>query len=263
MVTTTLYHKIFYPSIINWPKKPNYTCYNKAIGGNNMVNIIKSFAPYSKCRPMTKRTGTIGVTIHNTGNSSFGAGAVNHALYLQGAGSNHTASWHYCVDDTCITQSIPEDEVAYHAGDGKGNGNYKTISIEICMNQDSDILVATNNAVDLCVNILTRYNLTANDIYMHYDWSGKNCPVMLRQGIPYTFKNFKLKVEQKMEEIMTRDEVIKIVEEILQPKDQDPSSWAKEEWADAKHIGLTDGTNPKSYATREQVAAMIMRSLNC
>lgn len=57
-----------------------------------------------------------GVTIHMTDNWGAGAGAISHAKYLQGGGSNYQASWHYCIDDTYATNSIPEDEVSWHAG---------------------------------------------------------------------------------------------------------------------------------------------------
>jgi hypothetical protein len=38
------------------------------------------------------------------------------------------------------------------------------------------------------------------------------------------------------------------------------SDWAKEELAKAKANGITDGTAPQAYATREQVAVMIQRT---
>ena len=38
------------------------------------------------------------------------------------------------------------------------------------------------------------------------------------------------------------------------------SDWAKEELEQAKAEGITDGTAPQAFATREQVAAMILRS---
>jgi N-acetylmuramoyl-L-alanine amidase len=67
------------------------------------------------------------VTIHETDNWSPTAGALNHARYLQGEGQSRTVSWHYAVDDSLITCSIPEEEHAWHAGDGAtGVGNLQT-----------------------------------------------------------------------------------------------------------------------------------------
>lgn len=55
------------------------------------------------------------ITIHETDNTSKGADAEAHAR-LQASGNSRTASWHYTVDDHEIWQSIPDNEVAWHAG---------------------------------------------------------------------------------------------------------------------------------------------------
>jgi N-acetylmuramoyl-L-alanine amidase len=55
------------------------------------------------------------ITIHETDNTSAGADAEAHAK-LQASGNSRTASWHYTVDDKEIWQSVPDDEVAWHAG---------------------------------------------------------------------------------------------------------------------------------------------------
>lgn len=41
----------------------------------------------------------------------------------------------------------------------------------------------------------------------------------------------------------------------------EPSPWAKEAWQWAIENGITDGTNPKEVATREQVITMIFRAI--
>ena len=163
-----------------------------------MVEIREMLAQKgSKCRSGSKLTGFRGVTIHNTGNTSRGAGALNHASYLQGGGKDIQTSWHYCVDDKLITQSIPENEIAWHAGDGAGDGNYKTVAIEICMNPDSDLTAATDNAAELTADILKRNGITdtKNTIFQHKHWSGKNCPCELISGKPYTWDIFVSKVQ--------------------------------------------------------------------
>lgn len=39
----------------------------------------------------------------------------------------------------------------------------------------------------------------------------------------------------------------------------EPSSWAREAWEWAKRTGITDGTNPKEGATRQEVVTMLYR----
>ena len=46
-----------------------------------------------------------------------------------------------------------------------------------------------------------------------------------------------------------------------QAKDMTPSAWAKEEWEEAIKLGITDGSYPKRYTTREETAAMIVRAI--
>lgn len=40
-----------------------------------------------------------------------------------------------------------------------------------------------------------------------------------------------------------------------------PSKWAEKEWQEGIRLGITDGTSPKRPATREEVVAMILRTL--
>ena len=162
-----------------------------------MFEIIKQLASINTdgARSGLKRTGMLGVTIHQTGNPSPGANALSHAKYLQGGGANTQASWHYCVDDARATQSIPEDESAWHAGDGYyGKGNRQTIAIEICINEDGNMTKACDNAAELAADILKRYDLSVENLYQHHDWSGKNCPAQIRAGQPYDWNTFKSKV---------------------------------------------------------------------
>lgn len=45
-----------------------------------------------------------------------------HAEYVQNGGGG--TSWHYSAGDTGIYHQIPDNERAYHAGDGKESTSY-------------------------------------------------------------------------------------------------------------------------------------------
>lgn len=168
------------------------------------ITIKEYMAPKgTNCRPGTKLTTVSGITIHNTGNSSTGANADSHGRYLRDNATAHKtyASWHYCVDSTgLVSYSIPENEVAYHSGTTKGNQN--TLAIEICMNSDGDLVEATNNGAQLCAQLLKKYGFTKavwkENLFQHNDWSGKNCPQMIRAGKPYDWQTFVAKVNEYM-----------------------------------------------------------------
>jgi N-acetylmuramoyl-L-alanine amidase CwlA len=168
---------------------------------NEMVKIIKMLAPKgSACRPGYALNPEY-VTIHNAGNYSKGADADNHGAYLQNSGQYNTVSWHYAVDEKQAVLCIPENENAWHAGDGgNGTGNRKSLAIEICDNSDGDIRKATDNAVELTAYLMKKYNIPLKNLKQHYDWSGKNCPQMIRKGIPYDWKTFVAKVAELLEE---------------------------------------------------------------
>lgn len=57
------------------------------------------------------------VTVHDTASSAEGANSLAHAKYVQNGGGG--TSWHYSSGDTGIYHHIPDNERAYHAGDGK------------------------------------------------------------------------------------------------------------------------------------------------
>lgn len=210
---------------------------------------IKEMLAYkqTKCRPGIPLSEFLGVTVHNTGNVKPGADALAHGKYLQDTGKNTEVSWHYAVDEKLIVRSIPEYEIALHAGDGNGDGNYKTIAIEICMNSDGDIKGATDNAAELTADILKRHgiNQATGYLFQHNHWSGKNCPEKLRQGIPYDWITFINKVDGYFKDNKNK-----------------PSAWAEESWKWGIKNGITDGASPTATAIREQVVLMIYRALN-
>ena len=139
------------------------------------------------------------ITIHNTGNPKAGADAETHAIYMQGSGKDSTASYHYVVDDKEIYRLLPDNEVAWHAGDGEnGTGNRQSLAIEICENVDGNLLNATNNAVELTVYLMKTYNIPLSNVVQHNYWSGKNCPNRIRKGEPYNWQTFLNKVEQAL-----------------------------------------------------------------
>lgn len=120
------------------------------------------------------------ITIHETDNPGKGADAEAHAK-LQYNGNSRTASWHFSVDDKEIYQSIPTNEEAFHAGDGRnGPGNKTSIAIEICVNSDGDFTKAKENAAWLVNYLMEKHDIPLSNVVQHNKWSGKNCPRNIR-----------------------------------------------------------------------------------
>lgn len=161
-----------------------------------MIKVKDKLAPKgSNCRPGYALVPMY-ITIHNTANLDKGAGAERHGTYLSGAGQTGFVSYHYVVDDKAIVRCIPDNEVAWHAGDGaQGQGNRRSLAIEICENPESDIRTATDNAAELTAHLMKDYNLPITAVFQHNHWSGKNCPNRIRKGEPYGWDEFLVKVE--------------------------------------------------------------------
>lgn len=122
------------------------------------------------------------ITVHETGNTNVGANAQVHAN-LQSNGNSRNAAWHYQVDDKEAYQSFTHNHQLWQSGDGRGDGNLNSISIEICVNEDGDFQNTLKNAAKLVKNIMDTEDISISYVVQHNHWSGKNCPQTIREKI--------------------------------------------------------------------------------
>lgn len=158
-------------------------------------------------RTRVKMKEVIGITNHNTANTAPTAGDEAHARYLQNIENTDSAyiSVHLFVDDDSITQCVPLDEMCYHAGDSNGDGNRKTIAIEICENGDN--AKAELNAQKLNAALLLTYpNLK---VFKHQDWSGKFCPRRILSR-PNGWQDFTAGIYKLVDEAKKAVNVVKV-----------------------------------------------------
>lgn len=203
------------------------------------------------------------ITIHSTGNPL--SSAQSERKWLDNPTNKRNASWHYCVDQYCAIQAIEDNNEAWHCG--MDYGNMFSIGIEICENGNR--LKTLQNAVDLVTDKLIEYNLSITDIKTHYDWTGKNCPRILlndnyiKDGLDWDWfiAQCKEKLEMKTTD-MTQEQFNIYMDNYLKSRNVLPAStWAESTQKTAIDLGITDGTNPQMFATREQVVAMIVRAM--
>lgn len=114
-----------------------------------------------------------GITVHNTANN---APAVNEINYMKS--NNLEKSFHFAIDDKEIIQGLPLDRNGWHAGDGNGDGNRKTISVEICYStgDKAKFEKAQENAAEFIASKLKEKGWGLDRVYTHKHWSGKHCP---------------------------------------------------------------------------------------
>ena len=125
--------------------------------------------------PTAQLTGKVlGVTIHNTDRIKTAAGTTPAEQYARATvnGNMKTVRVHYYVDSTCAWQNLPLSLSGWHAADGSGNGNRRTIAIECIMNGSGDAADkrAEENAVRLAAALLKQYGLGINHLYTHTHW---------------------------------------------------------------------------------------------
>lgn len=116
----------------------------------------------------------IGVTIHNTDWISVASGTTPAEQYARATvnGNMKDVRVHYYVDNTCAWQNLPLSLSGWHAADGSGNGNRRTIAIECIMSSayNSTDKKSEDNAARLAAALLKKYNLDINHLYTHTHW---------------------------------------------------------------------------------------------
>lgn len=173
-------------------------------------------------------------TIHETGNEK--APAQNERDNLEN--NDGTTSFHSVVDEKECIRVIRFSQGAYHSGTRAGNNT--SLSLEICTSGlVKDWYKTWDNAVDVVATDLLSLGWGVDRLRQHYDWNGKDCPHLIRAKGKWNL--FKKAVQERMQEK-------------TKPKTDFAAAmeWAKKE-------GITDGSNPKGYLTREQFFAVIYR----
>lgn len=116
----------------------------------------------------------IGVTIHNTDWISTASGTTPAEQYTRATfnGNMNDVRVHYYVDNTCAWQNLPLTLSGWHAADGSGNGNRRTIAIECIMSSDynSKDKKSEDNCAKLAAALLKKYNLSIDHLYTHTHW---------------------------------------------------------------------------------------------
>lgn len=175
----------------------------------NDEEIIQDFIypdATTKLRPGSGKTGQKMpggpqyVVIHDTGMSGPDDTAEGLNRFIHGNANSpdgRVASWHFSIDEKETYQHVPTDEIAWHAGDGGaafgstyfntsynawsiGGGNQNGIGIETCINSGGNYELTLKRTAKLTASLLHEYGLTLDRVKTHNDFSGKNCPAVIR-----------------------------------------------------------------------------------
>lgn len=130
------------------------------------------------------------IVIHYTAND--GDTDENNGIYF--AREVTKTSAHYFVDDDSITQTVPDDTIAYSVG-GTRYANYQetggakfyqlcrnanSISIELCDDVKDGVVYPSQktieNAIELTKHLMEKFNIPISQVIRHFDVTGKICP---------------------------------------------------------------------------------------
>lgn len=143
---------------------------------NIKVNIAKK-GNYGGTRSTSKIKYLV---IHYTGND--GDSDESNSNYFKNTLVKTSA--HYFVDDNSITQSVPDNYIAWHCGalvyKHPSCRNANSIGIELCDNTKDGTVYPSqktiSNALDLVEYLMKKYNIHKSNVIRHYDVTGKSCP---------------------------------------------------------------------------------------
>lgn len=124
------------------------------------------------------------ITYHETYND---ASANNEVKYM--ISNNNSVSFHFAVDDIEVVQGIPLERNAWHCGDGIGDGNRKSIGIEVCYSKSGGekYKKAEQLAIKFIAQLLYERKWNIDRVRTHKSWTEigykkgystyiKNCP---------------------------------------------------------------------------------------
>ena len=210
------------------------------------------------------------IVIHYTANN--GDTARGNAEYF--ARESVEASANYFVDPNEVICSVKDEYAAWHCGGSLESShhplrgictNKNSIGVELCSIIQNGKYAFKPETVKLAVKLvrelMAKYNIDINHVVRHYDVTGKTCPApfVYREDQWKQFKQMLIGKEE--EETMSYEQWLAYQKRYEQEKaNQHVSDYAKSAMEKAVKHGISDGSNPKSHCTREQVVVMLDRA---
>lgn len=173
--------------------------------------IEKLLTPNKYSRPQNRLIGVRGVVVHWVANPNSSAEANRNFFENRKFGKTGYGSAHYIIGlNGDVIRCIPENEMAYHVGSETYTKealsklstypNNCTIGIECChVDWNGKMTDATyNTLVELATDLLKKYKLTADDLWLHKEVVGwKDCHKWFVDH-PDEWKKFKELVREKL-----------------------------------------------------------------
>ena len=222
------------------------------------------------------------IVIHDSGNKKKGADAMAHFNYFNGGDRQSSAD--FFIDDKNVIQINDYKKFyTWAVGDGKGKygiTNQNSVSIEICVNEDSNYNIAYLKAVELTKCLMVELNIPPERVVRHYDASRKNCPASMSNNDWAYWQDFKNRIStdkgdltmSQYEELKNEIEALKsenkalkeVIGEVYKTIDEVPE-WYKPTIQKLINKGAMKGTGENKLNLPEIIARtlVIINRDNC
>ena len=247
------------------------------------MRLRKQYLTKNDCYRAGRTIRPQGVMVHSTG-----ANNPSVARYVPGddvIGRNQYANdWDRTGLNKCVhafvgkfadggvgtVQTLPWNRRGWHCGRGKnGSANDTHISFEICedgLEDASDVKAVYQEAVELTASLCKEYNLDplADGVVICHKEGYQRGVASNHSDVLHwfpkfgkTMDDFRGDVAQKMrgEQEVTYEQWKEYMDRYLAERAELPASMPKL-FAEANELGLTDGTRPMAFVTREESAVM-------
>lgn len=265
------------------------------------VKLYEQLLTRNSCFATGQALDVRGIMVHSTGadNPDLSRYVPGDDVIGRNTGGNHwnqtNAEWkkkfgvplNKCVHafigktrnhEIAVVQTLPWIMRGWHAGMSAGNSRY--IGFEICEDglADPDYFKATYDAaVELTAMLCRQFNLNPLEdgvVICHAE--GFRRGVASNHGdvlhwwskFDHTMDMFRWAVAGKIltmeeDDEVTQEQFDKMMDSYLARRAAlPPSEWAKKNLEEAVSMGITDGTSPQNFATREQVALMVRAAVH-
>ena len=243
------------------------------------IDIVDAFTAKNKCYQAGVPLTPQGLMLHSIGTPQPSA-AVLARYYNQYQPGGLSVCVHAFVQaDGTVYQTLPWEVQAWHCG---RSGNRTHLAFEICEDGLDDRAYFTavyREAVELTAYLCRRFGLDplADGVVLDHAEGNRRGIASAHGDVAHWFPRFgktmddfrretaallRRPAEKEAEDLTLQELDARIdarIRTVLEGTGSRASSWAQEELARAMAHGITDGTRPGGYATREEVALMAER----
>lgn len=229
------------------PETVDIAKYQPDYKGAGELQIIEP--DYAWNGALQERTQTKYIILHHAAASGLTAQDI-HRYHRDTNGWVGIGYNYYVRKDGSVYRGRPENCVGAHTY------GYNDESIGVCFegNFETDTMGEAQYmaGIALLKDILSRY--PGLEIKQHKDFDATACP-----GANFPYLSMKENAESE-DEAMSYEQFKTFMAQYEQEqRDKPVSDWAREAWDKATAKGVTDGTMPGRYATREQMVTMFDR----